>query len=63
MKRFILICALLTTSVVIADEQAKGKENHLRMDAQQRAAQGVVTARAEKRRLTDAVSAPGEVVV
>ncbi|VAW80940.1 Probable Co/Zn/Cd efflux system membrane fusion protein, partial [hydrothermal vent metagenome] len=41
----------------------KGKENHLRMDAQQRAAQGVVTARAEKRRLTDAVSAPGEVVV
>lgn len=58
-----LVGVLLMTSVAVAGEQEEGEENHLQMDAQQRAAQGIVTAAVEKRPLTDVVSAPGEVVV
>ena len=62
-KKFVFICVLLAGSVVVAGEQEEGEENHLKMDAQQRADQGIVTAVVEKRPLAGTISAPGEVVV
>lgn len=67
LKRLGLIWVLLMSAAAVAGEQEagheEGEENHLQMDAGQRAARGIVTARVEARPLKDAVTAPGEVVV